>query len=176
MPSGKALRLPRAHLNFGAQDQPLAGTQQEPDHGSGCGALYDPAVEVPVQFFQSTIAIELAVTGALLFQIRYFEPRGAANSGKAELPDPRLRLLVGIILGATIFGSLYGIVRPGGPEVAMGVTVGVALSVLPILTHVLPPLVDEAHPSGRRSISSVTTIGLLLYVVAVAGLVAVLGR
>jgi hypothetical protein len=31
-------------------------------------------VEVPVQFFQSVIAIELAVAGALLWQIRYFEP------------------------------------------------------------------------------------------------------
>ena len=33
-------------------------------HRFGRGASYDSDVEVPVQFFQSTIAIELAVTGA----------------------------------------------------------------------------------------------------------------
>jgi len=132
-------------------------------------------VEVPVQFFQSTIAIELAVTGALLFQIRYFEPR-KADTEKRELPDARLRLLVAVILGATVFGSLDAIMHRGGREVAIAVTVGVALSVLPILTRVLPPLVGVAHPDGRRSISAVTAIGLLLYVVAVAGLVVVLNR
>ena len=132
-------------------------------------------MEVPVQFFQSTIAIELAVTGALLFQIRYFEPRHT-DTEKRDLPDPRLRLLVAVILGATVFGSLDAILNRGGREVAIAVTVGVALSVLPILTRVLPPLVGEAHPDGRRSISAVTAIGLLLYAVAVAGLVVALNR
>jgi hypothetical protein len=131
-------------------------------------------VEVPVQFFQSTIAIELAVTGALLFQIRYFEPR--ESDTERELPDPRLRLLVAVILGATVFGSLDAIVHRAGLEVAIAVTIGVALSVLPILTRVLPPLVGEAHPDGRRSVSAVTAIGLVLYVVAVCGLVVVLNR
>ena len=130
---------------------------------------------MPVQFFQSTIAIELAVTGALLFQIRYFELRQAGTE-KRDLPDPRLRLLIAVILGATVFGSLDAIVHRGGPEAATAVTVGVALSVLPILTRVLPPLVGEAHPGRARSISGVTTIGLLLYVVAVALLVVVLSR
>ena len=130
---------------------------------------------MPVQFFQSTIGIELAIIGALLFQIRYFEPRHAATEQR-DLPDPRLRLLVAVILGATVFGSLDGILNRGGRELAIGVTVGVALSVLPILTRVLPPLVGEARPHGARSISSVTTIGLLLYGVAVAGLVVVLNR
>lgn len=130
---------------------------------------------VPVQFFQSTIAIELAVIGALLFQIRYFEPR-QADTQKRELPDPRLRLLIAVILGATVFGSLDGIVHRGGREVAIAVAVGVALSVLPILTRVLPPLVGEARPDGQRSISAVTATGLLLHVVAVGGLVVVLNR
>lgn len=143
--------------------------------GAGRGSPYDPNVEVPVQFFQSTIAIELAVAGALLFQIRYFEPRGA-DTEKRELPDPRLRLLVAVILGATVFGSLDGIVHRGGRDVAIAVTVGVALSVLPILTRVLPQLVGDAHPDGRRSISAVTAAGLLLYAAAVAGLVVVLNR
>ena len=130
---------------------------------------------MPVQFYQSTIAIELAVTGALLFQIRYFEPR-ESDTEKRELPDPRLRLLVAVILGATVFGSLDAIVHRAGLEVAIAVTIGVALSVLPILTRVLPPLVGEAHPDGRRSVSAVTAIGLVLYVVAVGGLVVVLNR
>ena len=132
-------------------------------------------MEVPVQFFQSTIAIELAVAGALLFQIRYFEPR-QPDSETRELPDPRLRLLVAVILGATVFGSLDGIVHHGGREVAIAVTVGVALSVLPILTRVLPPLVGAAHPDGQRSISAITAVGLLLYAVAIFGLVIVLNR
>jgi hypothetical protein len=57
-----------------------------------------------------------------------------------------------------------------------GWMLGVALSVLPILTRVLPPLVGEALPDGRRSISAVTAGGLVLYVVAVGGLVVVLNR
>ena len=81
-----------------------------------------------------------------------------------------------MILGATVFGSPDAIVHRGGREVAVAVAVGVALSVLPILTRALPPLVGEAHPDGGRSISGVTTIGLLLYVVAVAGLLVVLNR
>jgi hypothetical protein len=111
-------------------------------------------VEVPVQFFQSTIAIELAVTGALLFQIRSFEPRRGAAEDR-DLPDPRPRLLMAVILGATVFGSLDAIVHHGGMDAAIAVTVGVALSVLPILARVLPPLVGEAHPMAdtrfRRS-------------------------
>lgn len=75
-----------------------------------------------------------------------------------------------------MFGSLDGIVHRGGREEAMAVTVGVALSVLPILTRVLPQLAGEARPDGQRSISAVTAIGLLLYVVAVAGLVVVINR
>jgi len=35
-------------------------------------------VDLPVQYFQSVIAIELAVTGALLWQIRFFESRQSA--------------------------------------------------------------------------------------------------
>jgi hypothetical protein len=48
-------------------------------------------MEVPVQFFRSIIGIELAIAGALLFQVRYFEPRGT-DGDAAGLPDPRWRL------------------------------------------------------------------------------------
>lgn len=52
------------------------------------GSLMD---DVPIQYFQSVIAIELGVTGALLFQIRFFAPRGS-QQGDRQLPDARLRL------------------------------------------------------------------------------------
>jgi hypothetical protein len=41
-------------------------------------------VDVPVQYFQSVIAIELAVTGALLWQIRFFDSKTTDHpEGKA---------------------------------------------------------------------------------------------
>src|SRR4029453_19041692 len=49
-------------------------------------------VDVPVQFFQSVIAIELAVAGALLWQMRFFAPRDATRRESEGLPDSRLRL------------------------------------------------------------------------------------
>ena len=44
----------------------------------------------PVQYFQSVIAIELAVSGALMWQIRFFES-SAAQRKVEPLPDARLR-------------------------------------------------------------------------------------
>ena len=73
-------------------------------------------MDVPVQYFQSVIAIELAVAGALLWQIRYFESSTARREGDS-LPDARLRIALA----------------------AQAVTVGLAVSVLPILLRVLPP-------------------------------------
>jgi hypothetical protein len=61
-------------------------------------------VDVPVQFFQSTITIELAVAGALLWEIRYFDREGAAGRDRQELPDARLQRLFALVLGATLFG------------------------------------------------------------------------
>jgi hypothetical protein len=58
-------------------------------------------VDVPVQFFQSVIAIELAVTGALLWQIRFFDSKTGARAEGEDLPDARLRVgmaLVGLLL------------------------------------------------------------------------------
>jgi len=64
-------------------------------------------VEVPVQYFQSVIAIELAVAGALLWQVRFFESSATARE-QEHLPDPGLRLALALVLGATVFGSLWG--------------------------------------------------------------------
>jgi hypothetical protein len=131
-------------------------------------------MEIPVQFFQSIIGVELAVTGALLFQVRFFEPRvpGAEDVG----PDPRLRVLVAVILGATIFGSLDAIAHHGGPQSAMFVTVGAAVSVIPIVIRILPPLIVDAHPGGKRAYSAVTIVGLGLYAGAITLVVFLLGR
>lgn len=45
--------------------------------------------DVPIQFFQSVVAIEIAVTAALLVQVRYFSPREGAVREDVRLPtDP----------------------------------------------------------------------------------------
>jgi hypothetical protein len=49
-------------------------------------------VNVPVQHYQSVIAMETAVTGVLLFQIRFFESDAAAPGKSAT--DPRVRVLI----------------------------------------------------------------------------------
>ncbi len=97
-------------------------------------------MNVPVQYFQSVIAIELAVAGALLWQVRFFESNSTRE--RDDLPDPRLRLALALVLGVTLFGSLWAMANEGGTLVAIGVTVGLAVSVLPILLRVLPPLAE----------------------------------
>jgi hypothetical protein len=131
-------------------------------------------VDVPVQFFQSTIAIELAVAGTLLWQIRFFERGRNATRVREELPDPRLQLLFVLVLGATLFGSLWAIAEDGGTLAATLVTTGVAVSLLPILIGVLPPLAKDARTSERDSGYAVTLVGLFVYVVVVAGVIALI--
>jgi hypothetical protein len=60
----------------------------------------------------------------------------------------------------------------GGTFAAIGVTVGLAVSVLPILLRVLRPLVRDAATQERDPHYAVTVIGLLLYVVLVVGVIA----
>jgi hypothetical protein len=131
-------------------------------------------VDVPVQFFQSTIAIELAVAGALLWQVRFFEPKGSATEQRRALPDPRLRLLLALVLAVTPFGSLWAIAEEGRVLAASAVTIGVAVSLLPILVRVLPPLAKDASTHERDPDYAVTLVGLFLYVVAIAGVIALI--
>jgi hypothetical protein len=130
-------------------------------------------VDVPVQYFQSVIAIELAVTGALLWQIRFFESSQARREDK-PLPDPRLRLGLALVLGATVFGSLWAIADEGPKWAARAVTVGLAVSLVPILLRVLPPLAKDAATRERDPNYAVTVVGLLLYVGVVAGVLVLL--
>src|ERR1700756_1126304 len=58
---------------------------------------------VPVQYFQSIIAAQLAVAGALLFQVRFFDTSNAKNGAQV---DPRLRLVLVVVIAATLFISL----------------------------------------------------------------------
>ena len=131
-------------------------------------------MDVPVQFFQSVIAIELAVTGALLWQIRYFESNDSRRRGSEPVPDSRLRLGLALVLGATVFGSLWAIADEGPKWAALAVTVGVAVSLIPILLRVLPPLAKDAATNERDSGYAVTIVGLVLYVAVVAGFLVLL--
>jgi phosphatidylglycerophosphate synthase len=77
--------------------------------------------DVPVQYFQSIIAVELAIAGALLFQVRFFD-RDRADQG-AQI-DPRLLVLMAIVLAATLFGSLEAMREGWGSLAAVFVTGG----------------------------------------------------
>jgi hypothetical protein len=131
-------------------------------------------VDVPVQYFQSVIGIELAVAGALLWQIRFFESSSTARRDGEDLPDPRLRLGLALVMGATLFGSLWAIADEGPKWAAIAVTVGLAVSLVPILLRVLPPLAKDAATHERDPNYAVTLVGLLLYVVVVAGFLVLL--
>jgi hypothetical protein len=132
----------------------------------------DGAVDVPVQFFQSVIAIELAVTGALLWLINFFD---SDRTARRELPDTRLRILMALILGATLFGSLWAMVDEGGSRwPAIAVTIGLAISIIPILLRVLPPLARDAATSERDPGYGLTILGLVMYVGVVAGFLVLL--
>jgi hypothetical protein len=131
-------------------------------------------VDVPVQFFQSVIAIEVAVTGALLWQIRFFEPGDRARRESGHVPDSRLRLGLALVLGVTVFGSLWAIADEGPKWAALAVTVGLAISLIPILLRVLPPLAKDASTDERDPDYVVTVLGLILYVAVVAGVLVLL--
>src|SRR5262245_4391820 len=134
----------------------------------------DLIVDVPVQFFQSAITIELAVAGALLWQIRFFESREAARQDGERDVDSRLRLGLALVMGATVFGSLWAIADEGPRWAALAVTIGLAISLLPILLRVLPPLARDVATKERDPDYSITILGLVLYVAVVAGFLVLL--
>jgi heme/copper-type cytochrome/quinol oxidase subunit 4 len=131
-------------------------------------------VDVPVQYFQSVIAIELAVTGALLWQIRFFEPRSEARASGKDLPDARLRVGLALVLGVTIFGSLWAMADEGPKWAALVVTLGLAVSLVPIVLRVLPPLTKDGATKERDPHYLVTVVGLLLYTMVVASVLVLL--
>ena len=131
-------------------------------------------MDVPVQFFQSAIGIELAVAGALLWQMRFFESRDAERRESEKLPDARLRLVLALVLGTTLFGSLWAIADEGPRWAALAVTVGLAISIVPIVLRVLPPLTRDAKTNERDPDYAVTVLALVAYVAVVAGFLVLL--
>jgi hypothetical protein len=118
------------------------------------------ARDVPVQYFQSIIAVLLAVSGALLFQVRFFDNDRTEPGSQV---DPRLRLVMVLVLAATLFGCLEAMREGWGPLAAALVTTGLALSLLPILLRVLPPLTRDFDTQQRDPHFWVTVVGLILY-------------
>ena len=102
------------------------------------------ARDVPVQYFQSIITVLLAVAGALLFQVRFFE---LTNRERTKEVDPFLRLGMIAVITATLFASLEAMREGWGPLAAALVTTGLALSLLPHPAS-RPPTAD-ARPYAR---------------------------
>ena len=127
--------------------------------------------EIPIQFFQSVIAIQLAVTGALLFQVRFFAPREKTWREDERLPSATLRLAVAVVLGATLFGSLLAMLHGGDRTAVAAVLIGLAISILPVLLRVLPPLRRDLQTGERPRYVVVTIVGVIVYVVLVAAAV-----
>jgi hypothetical protein len=120
---------------------------------------------VPVQYFQSIIALQLAVAGALLFQVRFFDP---SNGKSGPQVDPRLRLVLVVIITATLFVSLEAMREGWGSAAAALVAGGLALSLLPILLGVLPKLTRDIETQKRDPHFWVTVLALILYWAIVA--------
>ena len=115
---------------------------------------------VPVQFFQSVIAVELAIVGALLWQIRFFDKED--TQAETSRKDPRLQLLLLVVLTAILFGSLEALREGGGQLAAVLLTVGLAVSLLPILLRVLRPVRRDATLQPRDPQLWVILLGLIL--------------
>jgi hypothetical protein len=79
-----------------------------------------------------------------------------------------------LVLGATLFGSLWAIADEGEALAATLVTIGVAISLIPVLIRVLPPLARDARTSVRDASYAVTVVGLILYAVVVGGVIALI--
>ena len=62
-----------------------------------------------------------------------------------------------------------------GPKwAAVAVTIGLAVSLIPLLLRVLPPLAKDAKTRERDPNYAVTVFGLVLYVAVVAGFLVLL--
>jgi len=128
---------------------------------------------MPVQYFQSVIAIEVAVAGALLFEIRFFDRDDTARARRR--PDERILVLFAVVIFVTVFGSLLGIAHHWQEGAASVVTCGLAISVFPIVLRALPaPRRPETGAGVSRSASRL--VGVLVYIALVTGLVLVLNE
>ena len=76
-----------------------------------------------------------------------------------------------VIIGATLFGSLTAMLHDAPKPAAIAVTVGLVVSLLPILLRALPPLKRKADSGERDRNVAITIIGLILYLAITAGAV-----
>jgi hypothetical protein len=104
--------------------------------------------------------------------LRHQQGRTQRHAASVRGRSARLRVLLLAILTATIFGSLEAIREGWGRWSAVLVTVGLAVSVLPILLRVLPPLHRDAQTQQRHPHYWITVLGLVLYAVIVVLIVA----
>src|SRR5262245_40767567 len=81
--------------------------------------------------------------------MRFFESGDEARRDRDRLPESRLRLGLALVLGATMFGSLWAMADEGPKWAAVLVTIGLAISPIPILLRVLPPLAKDAKTNQR---------------------------
>ena len=88
--------------------------------------------------------------------------------------NARLRLALALVLGTTLFGSLWAIADEGPKWAAYFVTIGLAVSILPIGLRVLPPLAKDSLTNERDPDYVVTVIAIVLYVAVVAGFLVLL--
>jgi hypothetical protein len=79
-----------------------------------------------------------------------------------------------LVLGTTVFGSLWAIADEGPRWAAGAVAVGLAVSLLPILLRILPPLARDAGTNERDPNFGLTVGALVGYTAIVAGFVVVL--
>jgi len=73
-----------------------------------------------------------------------------------------------------MFESLWAMADEGPKWAAVAVTIGLAISVLPILLRVLAPLAKHANTDERDPNYGITVVGILAYVLIVAGFLVVL--
>jgi hypothetical protein len=78
-----------------------------------------------------------------------------------------LQLLLLVVLTATVFGSLEAIRENAGQLAAVVLTVGVAISLLPILLRVLRPVRRDATMQQRDPQLWVTVLGLIFFAAVV---------
>jgi hypothetical protein len=77
-------------------------------------------------------------------------------------------------LSATLFGSMWAMADEGPKWAALAVTLGLAISVIPILLRVLPPLAKDAATNERDPGYAVTVLALVGYTAVVAGFLVLL--
>jgi len=76
-----------------------------------------------------------------------------------------------VVLGATLFGSLLAMLHDVDRTAAAVLLIGLAVSTLPVLLRVLPPIRRDLQTDERPRYVVVTIVGVVVHVVLVAAAV-----